>query len=96
MDLKTIGDLIATVGFPGFVAIFVLVRLEPAITRLRQSITTLMVVTAKSNGMSGKDVAEIVRVVADQGRRGKSRRRVEDRIDGPPEAAGLTDDDSTR
>ena len=79
MDFKTIGDFVGTYGFPGFVAIFVLVRLEPAISKLQQSITTLMVVTAKSNGMSGKDVSEIVRAVANSK---SNRRRVEDRIDG--------------
>jgi len=79
MDLKTVGDFIGSVGFPAFVAIFVLIRLEPAITRLRQSITSLMVVTAKSNGMAGKDVAEIVRVVTES----KSHtRRIEDQVDG--------------
>ncbi|MBW2672967.1 MAG: YvrJ family protein [Deltaproteobacteria bacterium] len=78
MDLKTVGDFIGSVGFPAFVAIFVLIRLEPAITRLRQSITSLMVVTAKSNGMKGEDVAEIVRLVADR----SHRRRIEDQVDG--------------
>ena len=76
MDLKSVGDFIGSVGFPAFVAIFVLVRLEPAITKLRQSITSLMVVTAKSNGMSGKDVAEIVRLVSDT-----KHRRIEDKVD---------------
>ena len=76
MDLKSVGDFIGAVGFPAFVAIFVLVRLEPAITKLRQSITSLMVVTAKSNGMSGKDVAEIVRLVSDA-----KHRRIEDKVD---------------
>ena len=78
MDLKSVGEFIGSVGFPGFVAIFVLIRLEPAIRKLQQSITSLMVVTAKSNGMKGEDVADIVRVVA-QSKRG---RRIEDSIDG--------------
>ena len=77
MDLKSVGEFIGSVGFPGFVAIFVLIRLEPAIRKLQQSITSLMVVTAKSNGMKGEDVADIVRAVANQ----KGSRRVEDRID---------------
>ena len=77
MDLKSVGEFIGSVGFPGFVAIFVLIRLEPAIRKLQQSITSLMVVTAKSNGMKGEDVADIVRAVANH----KSSRRVEDRID---------------
>lgn len=73
MDVTTwIKDL----GFPIFVAAFVLVRLEPAIKRLDQSITALMVVTAKSNGMKTKEIAEIVEAVAAR----RHRRRITDRI----------------
>jgi len=65
-------------GFPSVVALFVLLRIEPEMRRLRQSITSLMVVTAKSNGMKGEDVADIVRVVSQS----SGRRRVADQIDG--------------
>ena len=70
-----IGDFIGKVGFPSFVAIFVLVRLDPALRKLTQAITASMVVTARSNGMAGKDVAEIMKIVAES----KDRRRIEDR-----------------
>ena len=73
-----IGDFIGKVGFPSFVAIFVLVRLDPALRKLTQAITASMVVTARSNGMKGEDVADIVRAVANQ----KKGRRIEDRVDG--------------
>jgi hypothetical protein len=64
---------IKDLGFPIFVAVFVLCRLEPAIKRLDQSITTLTVVTAKSNGMKANTVEDIVsRVMAK--RTGKRRR----------------------
>jgi hypothetical protein len=64
---------IKDLGFPIFVAVFVLCRLEPAIKRLDQSITTLTVVTAKSNGMKASTVEDIVsRVMAK--RTGKRRR----------------------
>ena len=64
---------IKDVGFPIFVAVFVLCRLEPAIKRLDQSITTLTVVTAKSNGMKANTVEDIIsRVMAK--RTGKRRR----------------------
>jgi hypothetical protein len=64
---------IKDLGFPIFVAVFVLWRLEPAIKRLDQSITTLTVVTAKSNGMKANTVEDIVsRVMAK--RTGKRRR----------------------
>ena len=64
MDLKSVGEFIGSVGFPSFIAIFVLIRLEPAIRKLQQSITSLMVVTAKTNGMKSEDVAKIVELVS--------------------------------
>ena len=66
-------SIIKDFGFPAFVAVFVLCRLEPAIKRLEQSITTLTVVTAKSNGMAAKTVEEIVSKVTAR-RTGKRRR----------------------
>ena len=77
MNWKDLADFITTVGVPGFIAIFVIVRLQPEIRRLRDSITSLTVVTAKSNGMKGKDVAEIIKLVADRGHN----RRIEDKVD---------------
>ena len=77
MNLRDIGDFIATVGFPGFVAIFVLVRLEPSIRKLRDAITSLMVVTAKGNGMKGEEVADSIKLVADK----SHHRRIEDKVD---------------
>jgi len=72
-----IGDFIGKVGFPSFVAIFVLVRLDPALRKLTQAITASMVVTARSNGMKGEDVAEIMKIVAES----KDKRRIEDQVD---------------
>jgi len=63
-------------GFPAFVAIFVLCRLEPAVKKLDQSISSLAVIVAKSNGMKNRDVREIVDAVA----RNKDRRRITDRL----------------
>ena len=78
-----IGDFIGKVGFPSFVAIFVLVRLDPALRKLTQAITASMVVTARSNGMAGKDVAEIMKIVAES----KDKRRIEDKVDGVVQSA---------
>ena len=78
-----IGDFIGKVGFPSFVAIFVLVRLDPALRKLTQAITASTVVTARSNGMAGKDVAEIMKIVAES----KDRRRIEDKVDGVVQSA---------
>ena len=70
-------------GFPSVVALFVLLRIEPELKRLNHAITSLMVVTAKSNGMKGEDVADIVRVVSQS----SGRRRVADQIDGVVQSA---------
>jgi len=78
MDWKSIGDFVGSVGIPGFIAIFVIVRLEPSMKKLRDAITSLTVVTARTNGMAGKDVAEIIRLVA----KDKDGRRIEDKVDG--------------
>jgi len=80
MDWKSIGDFVGSVGIPGFIAIFVIVRLEPSMKKLRDAITSLTVVTARTNGMAGKDVAEIIRLVA----KDKDGRRIEDKVDGTP------------
>ena len=77
MNLKDIGDFIGNVGFPAFVAVFVLIRLEPAVKRLEKAITSLMVVTAKSNGMGGKEVADIVKAVT----KDQHHRRASDKVD---------------
>ena len=66
-------------GFPAVVAIFVLVRLEPAIRRLDQSITTLTVVSAKANGLGKQTIEEIVARV--NAKRNSKRRRVTDVFD---------------
>jgi len=76
---ETIGEFIGQVGFPVFVASFVLIRLDPALRKLTNAITSNTVVTAKSNGMGALDVKEIIRAVRESDRKG--RRRAEDRID---------------
>lgn len=71
-------DVVKDLGFPMFVAIFVLVRLEPAIRKLGDSISTLMVVTAKTNGMKQETVDKIVERVMN--RKGQ-KRRITDVVD---------------
>ena len=82
MNWKDLSDFIAGVGLPAFVAIFVLMRLEPSIKKLHDAITALTVVTARSNGMKGKEVAEIIKIVAENNGR---RRRIEDKVDSQDE-----------
>jgi len=72
-------DVIKDLGFPIFVAVFVLIRMEPAIKRLDSSIMALTIVAAKSNGMKNKDISEVIEAVQPKKRVGK-KRRVTDRL----------------
>ena len=67
-------DVIKDLGFPIFVAVFVLIRMEPAIKRLDSSIMALTIVAAKSNGMKTKDISEVIEAVQTKKRGGKYRR----------------------
>ena len=77
-------EFIKSVGFPIFVATWLLLKIGPEIKKLRQeltrliaSITTNTVVTAKSNGMGEEEVADIVKLVEQARDKG---RRMSDRI----------------
>jgi len=83
---ETIGEFIGQVGFPIFVATWLLLKIGPEmkklrieLTRLISSISTNTIVTAKSNGMGELEVAEIVRLVEVARDKG---RRVGDRVRG--------------
>jgi len=73
-------DVIKDLGFPIFVAGFVLIRLEPAIKRLDASIMALTIVAAKSNGMKSKDISEVIAAVKSRKSFGKDR-RITDKLD---------------
>jgi len=73
-------SVVRDIGFPVFVALFVLVRLEPAVKRLDNSITALTIVAAKSNGMKSRDISEVIEAV--HARKKKNRgRRVTDQVE---------------
>ena len=74
---ETIGNFIGQVGFPIFVATYLLLKMGPELKKLRQAITANTVVTAKANGMKAKDVTEIIRLVNESH---SKHRRAEDRI----------------
>jgi len=74
--METFITCIKDLGFPIFVALFVLIRLEPAIKQLERSITALAVVAAKSNGMKTSDISQIVDAIT----KSKQRRRLGDRL----------------
>lgn len=83
---ETIGDFMGQVGFPVFVATWLLLKIGPEmkklrieLTRLIASISTNTVVTAKSNGMGEKELAEIVTLVEAARNKG---RRLSDKIKG--------------
>jgi len=76
---ETIGDFIGQVGFPVFAATYLMLKTGPELKKLRAAITTLTVVTAKSNGMSAMDVKDILAAVRESSDRGRS--RAEDQID---------------
>ncbi|MBA1335918.1 MAG: hypothetical protein HPY66_1736 [Firmicutes bacterium] len=58
--MEELFKLIANYGFPMVVAIYVLVRLEPLIKSLQQSITVLTVVVAKTNGVDYDEAKALV------------------------------------
>jgi len=51
-----IANFIQSVGFPVFVASYVLVRLEPSINGLNKSVRLLSIIIAKQTGMSADEV----------------------------------------
>lgn len=55
-----IEQLISRLGFPIFVAVFVLLRMEPAIKRLERSIMAMTVTIAKLNGMKESEIDTII------------------------------------
>ena len=57
--MSDIADFIARVGFPVFVALYVLMRLEPTIKGLEKTINVLTYVMAKSNGVDFDEAQEI-------------------------------------
>ena len=57
--MSDIADFIARVGFPVFVALYVLMRLEPTIKGLEKTINVLTYVMAKSNGVDFEEAQKI-------------------------------------
>lgn len=49
--IEAIAQFIGQVGFPVFVAIYVLMRLEPTINRLNDTVKVLTIITAKQSGI---------------------------------------------
>ena len=49
--IEAIAQFIGQVGFPIFVAVYVLIRLEPTITKLSDTVWILTIITAKQSGV---------------------------------------------
>ena len=49
--IEAIAQFIGQVGFPTFVAVYVLMRLEPTINRLNDTVKALTIITAKQSGI---------------------------------------------
>jgi len=61
--------IIKDIGFPVFVAVFVLLRIEPAIKHLDRVITAMAVMIAKSNGMKEEEIEVLVEQVTAEEKR---------------------------
>lgn len=49
--IEAIAHFIGQVGFPIFVAVYVLIRLEPTINKLNDTVRILTIITAKQSGV---------------------------------------------
>ncbi len=49
--IEAVAQFIGQVGFPTFVAVYVLMRLEPTINRLNDTVKALTIITAKQGGV---------------------------------------------
>ena len=54
--IEAIAQFIAQVGFPIFVAVYVLMRLEPTINKLNDTVSVLTIITAKQSGIDYEQV----------------------------------------
>lgn len=60
-----IATFISQVGFPIFVAVYVLTRLEPTINKLNDTVRVLTIITAKQSGVDYEQVIRDYKVHGD-------------------------------
>jgi len=60
--LSTVATFISQIGFPIFVAVYVLMRLEPTINKLNDTVKVLTIITAKQSGIDYEQVVRDYRV----------------------------------
>ena len=56
--VAALGTFIGRVGFPVFVAVYVLTRLEPTINKLNDTVKVLTIITAKQSGVDYDSVVQ--------------------------------------
>ncbi len=56
--VTALGTFIGQVGFPVFVAVYVLIRLEPTINKLNDTVRVLTIITAKQSGIDYNEVVK--------------------------------------
>ncbi len=56
--VSALGSFIGQVGFPVFVAVYVLTRLEPTINKLNDTVKVLTIITAKQSGVDYDSVVQ--------------------------------------
>jgi len=60
--VATIAAFISQVGFPIFVAVYVLMRLESTINKLNETVSVLTIITAKQSGIDYEQVIRDYRI----------------------------------
>ncbi len=60
--ISILSSFIGQVGFPIFVAVYVLTRLEPTINKLNDTVRVLTIITAKQSGIDYNEVVKEYKV----------------------------------
>jgi len=60
--ISILSSFIGQVGFPIFVAVYVLARLEPTINKLNDTVRVLTIITAKQSGIDYNEVVKEYKV----------------------------------
>ncbi len=63
--MQQVADFIQAVGFPTFVAVYVLMRLEPTISKLDKTIKMQTIIIAEMSGLSYVEIKRKYGIKAD-------------------------------
>lgn len=56
VELTALGEFVSNIGFPIFVAVYVLVRMEPTINRLGDNVRLMTILLARQQGVTVEDI----------------------------------------